>query len=82
MALAAIKPQPAVVEWSETRRLDKLARRKKEVTIIRNDRNAPEHRGVLTGVDITGPETRTIHLETPDGPVHAGITTGRYRLVA
>lgn len=68
------------VDWSDTRRLDKLARRGKHVRLIRTDGQVQQ--GRLTGIETTGPTTRMLHLDTPDGPVHAGATTTGYRIVA
>jgi len=68
------------VDWSDKRRLDKLTRRGKHVRLIRTDGQVQQ--GRLTGIEATGPTTLMLHLDTPDGPVHAGVTTTGYRLVA
>ena len=67
------------IDWSQDRRLGRLARRKPNVKLVRPG-GQTEHEGKLIGVSNTGPNTRMVHLETPTGPIHAGVTT-RYQMV-
>lgn len=67
------------IDWDDTRLLSKIARRSKHVRIIRTD-GKENRQGRLTRIEVTGPTTRRLHLDTPDGPIHAAVTTTGYQL--